>query len=144
MYHALLGNLSYLKWQVFVWKMACMACSTCSSILTLFVSCSLSEPIPWTQEGHDVSNLLTCIAYMSSSCLHCLLCLSISSAHHNTVCSHPIYMCCRYSGIAFMIAAIILCASQNIAMIVIGRVLQGIAVSNPHPIACLCIATPFE
>ncbi len=35
---------------------------------------------------------------------------------------------CRYSGILFMIAAIILAASQTIAMIVIGRVFQGVAV----------------
>ena len=34
-----------------------------------------------------------------------------------------------YSGIVFMIAAIILCAAEHIAMIVVGRVLQGIAVS---------------
>ncbi|DBA80098.1 hypothetical protein WJX79_008133 [Trebouxia sp. C0005] len=34
-----------------------------------------------------------------------------------------------YSGILFMIAAIILAASQTIAMIVIGRVFQGIAIS---------------
>lgn len=34
-----------------------------------------------------------------------------------------------YSGIAFMIAAILLCAAEHIAMVVIGRVLQGIAVS---------------
>ena len=39
-------------------------------------------------------------------------------------------MWCRYSGIAFMIAAILLCASQHIAMIVVGRILQGIAVST--------------
>ena len=33
-----------------------------------------------------------------------------------------------YAGIAFMIAAILLCAAEHIAMIVIGRILQGIAV----------------
>jgi len=37
---------------------------------------------------------------------------------------------CRYSGILFMIAAIILAASQTIAMIVIGRVFQGVAVRH--------------
>ena len=34
-----------------------------------------------------------------------------------------------YSGIAFMTAAVILAAAEHIAMIVIGRVLQGIAIS---------------
>ena len=34
-----------------------------------------------------------------------------------------------YSGIAFMIAAVILAAAEHIAMIVIGRVFQGIAIS---------------
>ena len=47
----------------------------------------------------------------------------------------------QYSGISFMIAAIILCAAEHIAMIVIGRVLQGIAVRFPpcdrHASACL-------
>lgn len=36
---------------------------------------------------------------------------------------------CRWSGILFMIAAVILAASQHVSMIVIGRVFQGIAVS---------------
>ena len=36
---------------------------------------------------------------------------------------------CRWSGILFMIAAILLAASQHVSMIVIGRVFQGIAVS---------------
>lgn len=34
-----------------------------------------------------------------------------------------------YSGIAFMAAAIILAAAEHISMIVIGRILQGIAIS---------------
>ncbi len=34
-----------------------------------------------------------------------------------------------YSGIAFMVAAVILAAAEHIAMIVIGRCLQGIAIS---------------
>lgn len=34
-----------------------------------------------------------------------------------------------YSGICFMIAAVILAAAEHISMIVIGRVLQGIAIS---------------
>ena len=34
-----------------------------------------------------------------------------------------------YSGIAFMTAAVILAAAEHIAMIVVGRVLQGIAIS---------------
>lgn len=33
-----------------------------------------------------------------------------------------------YSGLLFMIAAIILCAAEHISMIIIGRVFQGIAV----------------
>lgn len=36
---------------------------------------------------------------------------------------------CRWSGILFMIAAVILAASQHISMIVIGRIFQGVAVS---------------
>lgn len=36
---------------------------------------------------------------------------------------------CRYSGALFMIAAIILACAEHVAMIVIGRVFQGMAVS---------------
>lgn len=39
------------------------------------------------------------------------------------------YAVMMYSGIAFMTAAVILAAAEHIAMIVIGRVLQGIAIS---------------
>ena len=44
-------------------------------------------------------------------------------------------MSCRYSGMLFMIAAIILAAAEHIAMIVIGRVFQGVAVSSLHKLA---------
>ena len=37
---------------------------------------------------------------------------------------------CRYSGALFMIAAIILACAEHVAMIVVGRVFQGVAVSS--------------
>lgn len=39
-------------------------------------------------------------------------------------------MFCRYSGILFMVAAIILACAEHISMIIIGRVFQGVAVST--------------
>jgi len=41
----------------------------------------------------------------------------------------------RYSGALFMIAAIVLACAEHIAMIVIGRVFQGVAVSSCHAIS---------
>ncbi len=41
----------------------------------------------------------------------------------------------RYSGALFMIAAIILACAEHIAMIVIGLVFQGVAVSSCHALA---------
>ena len=34
-----------------------------------------------------------------------------------------------YSGLCFMLAAIILAAAEHISMIIIGRILQGVAIS---------------
>ena len=79
--------------------------------------------------GNSAIIMLTIAAHSRCSEMYaCLLLLYHSDSMFSCV--------CRYSGILFMIAAIILAASQHIAMIVVGRVFQGIAVSSMHMTYC--------
>ena len=69
-----------------------------------------------------------CFHVHTNSLLHVKCCKQAECGKHLLL--NLLVLACRYSGILFMIAAIILAAAEHVAMIVIGRVFQGVAVTS--------------
>ena len=133
----------------------CCAMALCSSVFSVWgalpvlsvltVTCSCAEPVQGTQANHDVRQPLLCSASFSMKLTQSKSCYALKrlalqqymtlqySSQESLLpllraCTSMLLLC-RWSGILFMIAAVILAASQHISMIVIGRIFQGIAVS---------------